>query len=243
MLAVGLSLAWSMSRSWLMRGIFVALVGLTLVNTWLFINVPNMLVENRQTTATYQRAFDKIGFLNPGLTLPVELDDAADTGAARDMALGSALFILLACAGMASRRWIVAAPAALLVLAALDLTRVAVVPKADYTVIPQPHGYRVAFAKPDKAIYVQTGNNWETWFVAPDFPIFTVETTGLDGRVALAELDANQVIATSCQAGVRAVAVSAKGNYDFTPALAAKFVVYRSRSLIRNAVRPLRGSC
>lgn len=143
--------------------------------------------------------------------------------------------ILLACAGMASRRWIMAAPAALLVLAALDLTRVAVVPKADCTITPRPHGYSVAFAQQNKAIYVQTGNTWESWFVPPDFPPFYVETTGLDGRTSRAELDANQVIATSCEAGVRAMSVSARGCYGFTPA--------RSRSLIRNAVRPLRGTC
>lgn len=243
MLSVGLCLAWSMSRSWLMRGVLLGLICLTLVNTWLFINVPNMLLENRQTTATYQRAFDKIGFLNPGLTLPVELDDDVNRSAARDMALGSALFILLACAGMASRRWIVSVPAALLVLAALDLTRMAMVPKTDYTVTTQPHGYSVAFAQPNKAIYVQTGNNWETWFVAPDFPIFSVNTTGLAGRTSHAELDANQVISASCEAGVRSMTVSAKDSYNFAPALAAKFVVYRSQSLIRNFAAPLRGAC
>ncbi len=243
MLAVGLAFTWELGRSRLSRGIVVVLICLTLVNTWLFINVPNMLVENRQTTVTYQRFFDKIGFFNPGLTLPVELTDAVDTDAARNMAVGSALFVLLVCAGLRSRRSVAALPAALLVLAALDLTRVAVVPKTDYTLTKGAANFYVTFARPIPWVYIQTGNNWETWSVAPDFPKFSVTTTGADGRAMQVLLDADQVISASCADGVAEIAVSASGAYTFEPALAARFVVYRSRSLLRNMIGPIRGKC
>lgn len=243
MLAVGLAFTWELGRSRLSRGLIVVLICLTMVNTWLFINVPNMLVENRQTTATYQRFFDKIGFFHPGLTLPVELTDAADTDAARDMALGSAIFILLACAGMRSRRSVAALPAALLVLAALDLTRVAVVPKTDYTLTKGSSDYHVTFVRPIPWVYVQTGNNWETWSTAPDFPTFLVTITGAAGKTMQTLLAADQVISASCADGVAGIAVSASAAYTFEPALAARFVVYRSRSLLRNMIGPIRGKC
>jgi hypothetical protein len=243
MLAVGLAATWELGRSRLSRGIVVVLICITMVNTWLFINVPNMLVENRQTTATYQRFFDKIGIFHPGLTLPVELSDAADTDAARDMAIGSAIFILLVCAGLRSRRSLAALPAALLVLVALDLTRVAVVPKDQYTLTRGVADYSVMFAQPMPWVYVQTGNNWGTWFVAPDFPTFSVTTTGAGGQTLHTRLDANQVISASCAGDVAAIAVSASGAYTFEPALAARFVVYRSRSVLRNLISPLRGKC
>eukprot|EP01037_Dinobryon_pediforme_P010802 gene10803-10880_t len=242
MLALGLCVTWAQSRSWLMRGVAVALIAMTMVNTWLFINVPNMLVENRQTTATYQRAYDKIGGFHPGLMLPVELDDEADTGAARDMALGSALFVLCVCAGMRRRRWVAAVPAALLVLMALDLTRVGVVPKSDYTVSTEAQGFSVRFERPSSAIYVQTGHNWETWFQAPAFPRVTLQTTGADGRSGRVALDVNQVIAASCAGGVRSVAVTSD-SFDFAPALAAKIAVYRSRSVIREMLLRWRKTC
>jgi hypothetical protein len=214
-----------------------------MVNTWLFINVPNMLVENRQTTTTYQRAFEKLGLFHPGLTLPVELDDQADTDAARDMALGSALFILCVCAAMGRRRWVAALPAALLVLAALDLTRVSVMPKSDYALTPSPNGFDVSFSQPSGAVYVQIGHSWETWFEAPDFPRVTLETKGVTGQDGRRALDVNQVIAASCESGVRDMSVVAAGSYDFAPALAAKVLVYRSRSVIRNLLLPWRGTC
>jgi hypothetical protein len=243
MLAVGVCLTWRMSRSWLMQAVVVALVCFTLVNTWLFINVPNMLVENRQTTATYQRFFDKIGGVDPGLTLPVEIDDAPDIGAATAMAIGSAIFVLLVCAALRSRRSWMAAPAAVLVLAALDLTRVSVVPKADYALVTHPGGYDVTLKTPSPAIYLQSGHYWATWYVAPDFPRFSVVTNGVSGQAMRADLAANQVISASCGSAVQSVAVTGPAGYAFEPALAQRFVVYRSRSVVRNLFAPLRGDC
>jgi hypothetical protein len=69
-----------------------------------------------------------------------------------------------------------------------------------------------------------------------------METTGTDGRSGRTKLDVNQVIAASCDGGVQSVAVTAS-SFDFARPLATKFVVYRSRSVIRSALLPWRGTC
>ena len=95
MLAVGLCVTWELGHAMLLRAITVALICATLVNTVIFFGSPNTFLENRQTTATYQLLFQKVGYFDFGLMLPVEVDDAPDQALARNLATASGVFVLL----------------------------------------------------------------------------------------------------------------------------------------------------
>lgn len=234
MLAVGLCIVWELGRSIWVRAVTVALTAATLVNSAIFLVTPNMFLENRQTTATYQFLFDKTGLFNFGLMLPVTLDDIDNRRVAIELMIGAfAVIFLLAAAVIGRRQLLYAGPAAVLILAPLDLSRVSVVSPAQYAVADQPGGFEVVFRAPTAADYLQFGKHWEEWS-EPDSRRFSVVVTGSDGRRCGDLVVANQVIATSCGARIRSVAVEGKfSGFDFAAQTEARVVVYRSKSLIR----------
>ena len=132
MLAVGFCIFWELARSVLLRGIAIFLIGATLVNTVIFVRAPNSFLENRQTGATYQYLFEMLGHVDFALMLPVETDDDVNVDAARNLAIGGAAIVLLLAVALARRQPLYAAPVVLLLLVALDLSRVRVLPARDY---------------------------------------------------------------------------------------------------------------
>ena len=163
MLGVGLCVFWELGRAAFLRAMVVVLTGATLVNSVIFFRAPNAYLENRQSTATYQRLFDKVGLFDFGLVLPVAVDDTVNLHAARYLAIGSGAIIVFLALALARRRPLYAAPVVVLLLAALDLSRVSVLPPAEYTLQSQPNGFSVVFHRPLPAGYVQFGRYWEEW--------------------------------------------------------------------------------
>ncbi len=243
MLGVGLCVFWELGRSAFLRAMVVVLTGATLVNSVIFLRFPNLFLENRQSGATYQRLFDKIGLFDFGLVLPVAVDDAVNLHVARYLAIGSGAIIVLLALALASRRPLYAAPVVLLLLAALDLSRVSVLPPAEYTLESQPKGFSVVFHRPLLAGYVQFGRYWEEWFSPWVLTRFSIVIAGTDGRQAHELLAANQVISASCANGIHSMSVEGPGNFDFASQIQSRFVVYRSQSLLRNTLSSFRQGC
>ena len=255
MLAVGLCVFWELGRSVLLRAIAVFLIGATLVNSVIFFRAPNAFLENRQSTATYQRLFDTVGHFNFGLMLPVGGDDAVDVDAARNLAravdvdaarnlaIGAAAIILLLTLALASRRSIYATPVVLLLLATLDLSRVSIVPPREYTVQRTANGFSVAFHAPISVSYVQFGAYWQAWFTPPDWQRFAMVVSGTDAQQFRELRFANQVISASCSSGIQSISVEGPPVFDFSSQIQARFIVYRSRSLLRDCFSWFRKPC
>ncbi len=243
MLGVGLCVTWELGRSVFLRAIVVMLIVATLVNSVIFFRFPNLFLENRQSGATYQRLFDKIGLFDFGLVLPVAVDDTVNLHAALDLAIGTAAIILFLTLALATRRPLYAAPAVVLLLAALDLSRVSVLPPAEYTLEGQPNGFSVAFHRPLPAGYVQFGRYWEEWVSPWDLTRFSIVIAGTDGRQFHELLSANQAISASCSSGIHSISVEGSGNFDFASQIQSRFVVYRSQSLLRNVFSSFRQGC
>jgi hypothetical protein len=243
MLAVGFCIAWELGKGWLLRGISIFLMGATLVNTVLFFKSPNAFLENRQTTATYQYLFDKTGYFNFGLVLPVDVDDSPDVVAARNLAIGAGIVIFFLALSLARQRQIYAVPAVLLLLAALDLSRVSTVLPADYTVTEAPNSFDVTFHPPIGTAYLQFGTYWQTWFSPPDWYRFSVTVIDVDGKRVQERLPANQVVAASCSAEVRSLAVTAPPQFGLASQVETRFVIYRSRSFFLKSILWLRHRC
>jgi hypothetical protein len=244
MLAVGLCVLWQMQRSTLVRGIAVFVIAATLVNTVLFFQSSILFLQNRQSTATYQRLFDEVGIFHFGLVLPTEapVNDLVDIVDARNLAIAAAIFILCLALALARRRSLYAAPAVLLILAALDLSRASVVPAADYTMEETPHGFDVTPRAPVASGYVAFGHYDEAWFMAPDWPRFTTTLVGASGEVRRSTR-ANQVIPAACSDAVRHIVVEGPPSFDFPGQIKASFRVYRSDSLLRNGIGWFREKC
>ncbi len=240
MLGIGLCVFWELGRSAFLRAMVLVLTGATLVNSVIFLCVPNLFLENRQSGATYQFLFDKVGLFDFGLVLPVAVDDTVNLHAARYLAIGSGAIIVFLALALARRRPLFAAPVVVFLLAALDLSRVGVLPQAEYTLDNQPKGFNVALRTPIAAGYVQFGKHWEIWFPSPDF---SMVITGADGRQANELLTGNQVLSVSCAGGIRSISVQSSENFDFASQLEARFIFYRSQSLLRNSFSSFRSSC
>jgi hypothetical protein len=242
-LAVGLCIFWELGRSVLLRSIVVLLITATLVNTVIFFRVPNAFLENRQTGATYQYLFDKLGHVDFGLMLPVETGDAVNVNAARNLAIGGAAMVVLLAAALARRKALYATPVVLLLLAAFDLSRVKVLPQRDYTLQTTENGFNIVFRQPVSAAYIQFGRYWQTWSKPPAWDQFSLALAGEVGHEVRELLAANQVIAASCASGVQMVSVSSSSDFDFHSQLSSRLVVYQSRSFLRNIVPFLRSPC
>ena len=243
MLVVGLSAALELGRSWIIRGIAALLICATLVNTAIFLCDPNLYLENRQTSVTYQELFNKVGHFNFGLVLPVEVDDKSDVDAARDLAIGASAIVVLLVAALAIKRQVFAMPALLLMFVALDFSRMGTISPRSYNLVEEAHGFRVVFDRAPMVAYVQFGNDWETWFVPPTWTRFSVTITGTDGRQVNEPLPANQVIAASCSTGVQSITVQGPPSFNFDQALGDRIVVYHSASFLERSLPWLRHTC
>ena len=220
MLAVGFCVFWELGRSVLLRGIAIFLIGATLVNTVIFVRAPNSFLENRQTGATYQYLFDMLGHVDFALMLPVETDDDVNVDAARNLAIGGAAIVLLLAVALARRQPLYAAPVVLLLLVALDLSRVRVLPARDYVLQYTENGFKVTFQEPVPTTYVQFGSYWQTW--SGRFPLVIADASGREVQELVA---ANQVVAASCSTGVQSVSVSGSPSFDFRSQLTTRLVV------------------
>ncbi len=238
MLAVGFCVFWELGRSVLLRGIAIFLIGATLVNTVIFVRAPNSFLENRQTGATYQYLFDMLGHVDFALMLPVETDDDVNVDAARTLAIGGAAIVLLLAVALARRQPLYAAPVVLLLLVALDLSRVRVLPARDYVLQYTDNGFKVTFQEPVPTTYVQFGSYWQTW--SGRFPLVIADASGREVQELVA---ANQVVAASCSTGVQSVSVSGSPSFDFRSQLTTRLVVYESQSFLRGTLQSLRSPC
>lgn len=243
MLGVGLCAFWELGRSVLLRAIAVILLGATLANTAYFTQNPNGLLENRQSTATYQQMFDAVGNFNFGLMLPAEVDDSVNRRAARNLAIGAGVIVVLLTLALVRRQPFYAIPVLVLLLAAIDLSRVGMVPPAEYDLNSEPEGFELALHAPMSAGYVQFGRYWEEWYLPPERMHFSVVVTGSDGAQASELLAANQVISVSCADNIRTISVEGPPDFDFASQLKVRFIVYRSRSLLRALFKPLHSGC
>ena len=243
MLSIGFCSWWTLARRPGVRWIAALLIGFTLINTALFLQRPNDFLDNRQSAKTYQTLFDSFGHLNFGLVLPVEVDDASDIGAARNLAIGAALFIALTAAAARARRgcWAYTAPAVLLLMGCIDLARVRVIGPDAYQATIDRHDLNVSFARPIPAGYIQIGHTGQTWFVPPDWPRFSVTASGNGGQ-AHYRLAADQVVPVSCVSGLKSVSVEAP-TFDLAAEANYKLEIYESRSFLRNAITVLRNPC
>ncbi len=244
MLSVGLCCWWTLARKSSLRWIAIALIALTLVNTALFFWKPNDFLDNRQSTKTYQTLFDRFGQLDFGLVLPVEVDDAQDVAAARNLALGAGLFIVLTAAAARTQRlrWAYAAPAVLLLIACIDLARVRVMEPPAYQAQIDPKRLGIDFGQPVTAGYIQFGHAAQTWSVPPDWPRFSATYLGTAGEARL-QFSADQVVPFSCVSGVTSVTIESSADFDLAAEAGYKLTVYQSRSILRGALSALRNPC
>ena len=141
------------------------------------------------------------------------------------------------------RRSLYAIPAVVLLVAALDLSRVSILPPTGYVLEIEPHGFWVRFRTPLIATYVQFGEYAQIWFDEPDWIYFSMTIVGTDGHQSQKTLAANQVIAASCSNGVDSITVEASEKFDFGTQIESRFVIYRSLSILRNSFSSLLSSC
>jgi hypothetical protein len=243
MVAVGICVWWSVARRLQLRAIAVALLAFTLVNTAIFLRSPNDFLENRQTAATYQSLFNKTGHVHFGLILPVEVDDAVDQAAARNLAIGAAAFVVFIAVAADRRRILYAVPAVLLLAVVVDTARVRLIPPAEYSADIQPHRLLIDLQTPMQAGYIQFGRYWETWSTPPEWQKFGVVATDANGRQAGAILAAKQVVPVSCTDGIASVTVENSQGFDIASEAGARLAVYQSTSFLRRQFSALTGAC
>ena len=242
MLTIGFCAWWVAARPAL-RLVAVFLLGFTLVNTCIYVISPNAFLENRQTTTTYQMLFDKLRTFNFGLMLPVEVNDAPNSAAARDLAIGSGLFIFLMALAAQQRRLAYAVPAILLIVATLDLSRVRVIHPSEYSVTIDHSRIRIEPKISVAVAYIQFGHNTQTWFAPPEWQRFTVAVSGTGGQPTSTTLSANQVIAASCSKSITSIEIQSPGGFDIGSEANYRFQAYESKSLLRRWLTELRRAC
>lgn len=243
MLAVGFCTAWELGKSVAIRGIGAILLALSLVNAAIFFLIPNAFLENRQTTATYQKLYDYFGGFNFGFIFPVEIDDAMNVSVASTFFMLSSFFVLFLVVSMFRRENFCALVCVLLIVSAFDFSRVEVLPGNEFNLVKRENGFDVNFSKYNKKYYIQFGNYWETWFVPPDLVNFNVSSQGFSGVGQLEALPANQVIPVSCRSGVRSIHVDGSPVFDFSRRISQHFNVYRSKSIILRLFPALADPC
>ncbi len=249
MVTVGLAVWWQQARSPVLRVVSLLLLVPTLANALLFFRAPNAFLENRQTTMTYQILYDKLGYLDPGLILPVEYGDPRNVAVASCFAFFAMIFILLMVLAVL-RRWPgYALLGILLPLTVFDLSRVSTVSAADYGVTRAADQLGIALHRPTASGYVQFGRGWQTWYEGATLLHFDVATRAAGGAWQNATLPANQVIAFACSAGVDALSIllsggdAAKGAFNLADQADYRLVVYRSQSLLRRLLAAADATC
>ena len=237
MLAVGLAYWLHRLRGVLPTLCVAGLLGITAVNTMLFVRKPNEFIYDRQSSTTYTALFDRFGHVDANLVLPVETGSAADVAAARDLTVAAMTMILLLAFSL--RAHMAAAPALLLLLAALDLARAHRLPASDYVVDVEPGRLSLVLNRPARHPAIEIGQQWETWFVPPALERFTVRSNGLEGATTVVG-PANQTIVSGCQGPARAMDVQARG-IDLQAQARHRLVVLESTSFLRRLLPS--GSC
>jgi hypothetical protein len=241
MLAVGFCAWWASVRNAMPKFVAATLIGFTLLNTFLFFRAPNAFIANRRTSVTYQNVFDQFGYFNFGLPLPPEIYDSQNLAAAEVMAIGSGLAILfLALATLPRRGELFAVPVVLLVAAALDLSRVSVLPPSEYEAMVMPKTLVVQPRSPLRAAYIKFGNDSQIW---PATDAFDMTIRGASGREWRIVRFANQVIPISCSGNIDSVAVKDQGSLDIRFQARYRLVLYQSNSLLRNSLSFMRQQC
>lgn len=232
MLAVGTATWWNAERRLVPRLVGGLLIGFSLVNSAIFFLHPNDFLENRQTTATYQSLFYKTGHVHFGLGLPVEVDDASNRDAARNLAFGAGLIVVLMSLSALRHRTLYGVAALLLLAAIIDLARVRVVPPTEYRATVDGNRLTVVLTQPMAKTYVQFGGYWETWSVPPGWPNFALRTTTPEGTWSIEHIAANQVVAAACQAGIASIVIDSPDGFDMRSAANQRLIVYQSISLV-----------
>ena len=238
MLTVGLA-------HWLhrMRGVLpilclAALLGITAIDTTLFVSEPNAFLENRQSAETYTTLFNRFGHLEANLVLPVETGAPADLAAARNLTLAAGAMVLLLAISLRVRA--TAAAALLILLAVLDLARAHRLPPAAYAADLGPDRLSVVLDRPVPHPAIEIGQQWQTWFVPPALDRFTVRSDGPGGGGTVIE-PANQLILSACQGPTRIIRVVSGRGIDLEAQARNRLAVLASTSLLRRLLPP--GPC
>ena len=237
MLAIGLCVWVSRVRGPAALACLAILAGATLLNSALFAARPNLFLENRQNSMTYDALHWRFGGLDPGLFLPVETGEPADIALARDLALAAGLFVALS--ALAVRRPAASVPALLILLAALDLSRVDRLPASAAAVSMAGNRMHVVLTGAPRAVVLQMGHREQVWFAAPAWPRLELAITGRRAR-RTQDVAANQVLGASCDGGIETIDIAARG-VELPPVGRYPITVYGSRSLIR--MLPVDGRC
>ncbi|MGI4747839.1 MAG: hypothetical protein ACRYGI_07550 [Janthinobacterium lividum] len=227
MLSVGLCVWMERARGITAAACFVLLLLATLTNTVFFFKMPNIFLENRQTSTTYDALFDRFGHLDANVLLPVENDDDANRIAAEELALGTGVFILLM--ALALRYRAASIPALLLLFATIDLARVHRV--RDPIVTASLHRLRIDLPSPVKVVTIEIGHGGQTWFAPPDYPRFQVTTLGRNGNTTSLRA-ADQDITVVCGSGVHAIDITTDG-MDLRAQAAYRLRLLATSSLLR----------
>ena len=237
MLATGLCFWLSRTRGVAAWACFAILLLPTLLNSALFVTQPNLFLENRQNSLTWDALHWRLGFADPGLFLPVESAAHPVSALADRLAAAAGLFVVFA--GLATRRRVWGVPALLVLLVAVDLCRVARLPQ-DAAAVAMTNG-RLHVAVPDapRAMTLEMGHREQVWFAAPAWPVFGLLTTGSVSRSART-VAANQVVGTSCNGGIISVDVVPHG-LALPPVDIYPVTLYVTRSWLR--MLPLGGAC
>ena len=242
MLTVGLCIWWPVGKHFLLKFIALALIAVTLANTVLYITRPNIYLENRQSTVSYQWMFDRVGVVNVGVALPVELVDDLNLDATRNLGLGAAAFMLFVIAAAARRQWLYAVPAIVILLMAADLTRMTALKPDEYTATAEPGRLSISMHEPVRAVYVQVGHPWVSWVAPPSVPTFTVRTSG-SGASSESSMFGNQVVPVSCRLPVQKIVVDTTAGVDFSAEAAYSLKLYRSDSWTRRLFEKVISRC
>lgn len=241
MLAVGFCTWWVSTRHVALKLIPLALTGFTLLNTYLFYQAPNAFIFNRQATTSYQNLFDRLGHFHFGLVLPDEIYEAPYLAAVEAMTLGAGLFILFMILSVIQRRGaIFAVPAAVLLLAAADLTRVSVLSPAQYGVTETHDRLSIQLHTPLRAAFIQFGDNREPW---PGTDRIDMAISGTGGRTARTTLVASRVLSASCIGNISSILIRSRGDLNIAAEVKYHLQAYRSDSLLRNSFSFLRDAC
>lgn len=229
MLAIGLCFWASRVRRLVGIACLAIPLSVTLLNSVLFIAQPNLFLENRQSSMTYDALHWRFGAIDPGLFLPVETGEPGDNALAGELALAAGLFVALS--ALAVRRPAAALPALLILLAALDLSRVVRLPVPAATTSMTDNRLHIVVPGRPRSLTLEMGHREQVWFAGPRWPRLDLAVTGGQGRWS-GQIAANQVLGVSCNGGIATIDIAAHG-VELPPVGTYPIAVYRSRSLIR----------
>lgn len=231
MLTVGLAIWMRHARGLATWLAFLLLLLPTLLNTGLYFYDPNVFVENRQFSATWEILFRHLtSAFRPGYLLPVEDDDPADMLAAAYFTFASMAVILL-CVG--ALRWrLMSLPVIGIFLAIADLSHVKLVPCSGEAGINEPHRLVVSPSPPIRAFSIMSGRPYESWFTPGQLHRFHVSVFSEAGKSMSWSIPANQVVTVSCNVPVRQMELRTD-DFDLTDEVNYHIDFAISRSVLR----------